>query len=546
MTGDTLRGDSSCLARVPRLPALALSGIVTLSAFGLLLLLFPGLTNDDFMHLAWAQQVLLGEWPGRDFVDPGYPLQWGLSALMQVVVPGTLGEALLTAAALAFAAGATCFGMTRLTGSAWAGTSAALIQLAFLPRLYSYPKVLVPALLLPVGLYYAEHRRGRFALALVIAIAFLFRHDLGGYAAVFGGLVAVFSEHGWKQRAREVLHLGALTILWLSPYFLYVHGTEGLPLHIHNSREYFSGEVTYSVFDWPQFDQALTAVGHQWTINDAATLLFYVGYALPLLAVALLLRTRHKASSRTAVLVAFTGLAVCYDAILLRNVLVVRAPDLAAIYAILGTWISIELWRRSRARMFALRAALLASLAILVVAVGTLGNVVNRWRDAGLLFDRPVGRSISDVYEKRGDWPSYWDTANTPAIITYINECMLPDEYFLTNWFAPEYYVSSRRGFAAGHAVLLGHANRSDDDQIRMLNWLRAQQAPVVLLGGPNREAFEDDYPLLGDYIRRSYESVELFPSPGVNEIELLVLRRERSSTAWQDTNWPCPVRPLD
>jgi hypothetical protein len=32
---------------------------------------FSGFNNDHYVHVARAYQILLGEWPVRDFVDPG-------------------------------------------------------------------------------------------------------------------------------------------------------------------------------------------------------------------------------------------------------------------------------------------------------------------------------------------------------------------------------------------------------------------------------------------------------------------------------------------
>ena len=34
-----------------------------------------GFPNDHFVHLVGAQQLLLGDWPTRDFVDPGLPIR---------------------------------------------------------------------------------------------------------------------------------------------------------------------------------------------------------------------------------------------------------------------------------------------------------------------------------------------------------------------------------------------------------------------------------------------------------------------------------------
>src|ERR1051325_8147913 len=78
------------------------------------LALFHELSNDHYMHLAWAQQVLFGQLPGRDFVDPGMPLMYSLSAIVQWISPGPFNEALLTCALLALTAAVTLVVVTDL------------------------------------------------------------------------------------------------------------------------------------------------------------------------------------------------------------------------------------------------------------------------------------------------------------------------------------------------------------------------------------------------------------------------------------------------
>src|SRR5262245_28082310 len=79
------------------------------------------MTNDQFMHLSWAQQILMGDLPGRDFVDPGMPLAWASSALAQTVLPGPLGEAVFSALMFGVTSALLYWVATRLTGSRLAG-----------------------------------------------------------------------------------------------------------------------------------------------------------------------------------------------------------------------------------------------------------------------------------------------------------------------------------------------------------------------------------------------------------------------------------------
>ena len=54
-------------------------------------------TNDHFVHLSRARQILLGELPVRDFFDPGLPLHYYASAAaLMAFGQNLLGEAILT------------------------------------------------------------------------------------------------------------------------------------------------------------------------------------------------------------------------------------------------------------------------------------------------------------------------------------------------------------------------------------------------------------------------------------------------------------------
>ena len=95
-------------------------------AFVFRLAAFNGFENDHFMHVAWAQQLLLGAWPGRDFAEPGMPLMVLLSAVAQRAFPGFLSEAVLGMGLLAVATGLTCAVTIAVTSSRLAGLVAGL------------------------------------------------------------------------------------------------------------------------------------------------------------------------------------------------------------------------------------------------------------------------------------------------------------------------------------------------------------------------------------------------------------------------------------
>src|SRR6476661_1882608 len=94
-------------------------------AFAFRLMLVRDLSNDHYMHLAWAQQLLFGELPGRDFVDPGMPLAYLVSAFVQTLSSGPFSEAVTCCLMLAVAAAVTFLVAKDMTGSVAAGAGAA-------------------------------------------------------------------------------------------------------------------------------------------------------------------------------------------------------------------------------------------------------------------------------------------------------------------------------------------------------------------------------------------------------------------------------------
>jgi hypothetical protein len=91
-------------------------------------LTFSGFTNDHYMHVARAQQMLLGDWPVRDFVDPGLPLMYVVSAAARLVGGRAIGtEFALVAGALAIGAALMVTAGTRLSGSVLVATGISVL-----------------------------------------------------------------------------------------------------------------------------------------------------------------------------------------------------------------------------------------------------------------------------------------------------------------------------------------------------------------------------------------------------------------------------------
>src|SRR5262245_59728290 len=177
------------------------------------------------MHLQWADELLSGHLPGRDFVDPGMPLTYALSAAVQAMVPTPFADAVLWTAVLAASTALVCLVTARLTSSTLAAIGAGLLTIALDPRVYSVPKIAVPAVgLLLVIRDATAPRRGRLAaLALWTAAAALLRLDLGAFMAV-GVLAALVCAHvgNWRALGAAVAEYAVWVTVAALPYALYV------------------------------------------------------------------------------------------------------------------------------------------------------------------------------------------------------------------------------------------------------------------------------------------------------------------------------------
>src|SRR5688500_11271691 len=153
--------------------------------------------NDHFEFISLAADIVHGAIPGVDFFDATRPLQYYLSAAglwlfgHQLLAEAVLSVVLLSiGTALGFVAG------YRVSGSLLLGVLAAIFTGAMLPRLYSYPKILIPAVSLLAYWRCVDTASWSrlFAVCLATAMSFYFRFDHGLWVgvALLAGIVVQF------------------------------------------------------------------------------------------------------------------------------------------------------------------------------------------------------------------------------------------------------------------------------------------------------------------------------------------------------------------
>jgi hypothetical protein len=528
-------------------------------AFAFRLTTLHDLSNDHYMHLAWAQQLLFGELPGRDFVDPGMPLMYTLSAIVQQVWHGPFSEGVLSCLLLGLAAAATFLVVTELTGSIPFGVAATLFEIVMEPRLYSYPKILVPAVaLLLIQHYLRRPSRARLiALAAWTGVAVLLRHDLGVYAAA--GIVSalvVASGTDRRRTPRVIAEYSVALVALMLPYVLFVQWSEGIGEHLHEAVEFAKGEAHQRFILPPAFPFWSESSSTSWSRMDAATFLFYAAHALAILCLVLLLgRSKEHSSRRTpAAAAGFTMLSM-YLLVVLRHPIDSRIQDVAALLAITGAWALAESWQRAGVRMAngmtqpRVRRVLPLAIAVALVA----GGVVNTW----ILADVPnrvketrvmegfgtVKHTVETVKETGTVWPweRFWPAGELPTAIRYLNMCTTRDDALLTTWAAPEYYYFAQRRFAAGHALFLPpDAFTTAHDQARMLERIRSARIPVVLINESRNGEFATAYPEVERYIRDAYVPVGEFEIRDGSRVAIAIGRDFKSTGTYGAEGWPC------
>jgi len=536
------------------------AAVLGVLAFGFRLVTLRGLSNDHYMHLAWAQQLLFGELPGRDFVDPGMPLMYTLSAIVQHLSPGPFSEGVLTCVLLAVAASATFLVVTELTGSTAFGVAATLFEIAMEPRLYSYPKILVPAVaLLLIQHYVRQPSRVRLVwLAAWTGIAVLFRHDLGVYAAAGVG-AAVVVVHGtkWRQTGRALAEYAVALVALMSPYVLFVQWSEGVGEHLHEAIEFAKGEAHQRFVTPPAFPFWSNGDSTSWGQMDSAVFLFYAAHALAILCAVLLARSKERPTGREPVAAAGLAMLLMYLLIVLRHPIDSRIQDVAALLAASGAWALAESWQRATAvvRNGASPSLLMRVLPVLVAVIVVGGGVVNTW----ILSDVPnrfketrvmdgfatITHTIEAIKETGTVWPweRFWPAGEVPAAVRYLHACTTRDDAVLLTWAAPEYYYFAQRRFGAGHALFLPpDAFTTKHDQARMLERMRRDRIPVVLINESRSAEFANAYPAVDRYIRDSYTPVGTFTIRDGSLVTVAIGREAKSSGTYAPEGWPCEI----
>ena len=380
--------------------------------------------NDHFVTFTRALQVLYGDWPVRDFDDPGFPLSYLVStAAAAIFGPSLFVNVLLSIALLALTSALSFLLAYRATGSIAASLLAAAFTIAIYPRLYNAMKVIVPVVAIWLAWRYADapSRTRLVAMALWSAVAFLLRHDYLLYVAAGNAvLLAMCHANAPRELAARLAGYTALTLLFVAPWLVYVQLFEGIS-------EYFASALRF-----------VASEGRR-TASAPLPRLFYALTAVPV--AGLVTSFRQSARLGRPHLAAASTMLLALDLVFLRDVLAARVPDVIAPTAVVAAAVA---GYYLSPRAMKLVAAIGAGVVIAAIAVQ-----VARRSDPIVVPLEAADRVGQITHRLRAVSADIIPNPSMAPLIAYLSECTNADDRLFVAGFAPEIPALAHRAFAA-------------------------------------------------------------------------------------------------
>lgn len=517
-------------------------------------LTFTGFNNDHYIYLAGAQQIVLGEWPVRDFVDPGWPLMYVVPAIARALFGRELWvELLVVSSAFAVASAFTLAAASRLSVSLILASLVTLLEIAVNPRSFGYPKLLLYA---AAGWAFAAATRRMtdrraVALAALSAAAFLFRHDHGIYigAGAFAAVALGSADEGAKAIVRRTAVFAAAALLLMLPWVSFVQYHVGLIDYFRPALEFSRAEAEGTLLrSLPWFDPA---AGFAARVN-AEVWLFYAFYAIPLASLwqawSRARDGRQRASGESAAVAAIAVMAITMNVGFIRTPLSARLPDAAAPAAILGAWLLGNAFdvRATTRRRVALSAAAVI-FALTVQSISLVADVPGELNRAGVLARAgAMDARIADLSRRlRRTMPegSHVPSRNAEALqpfFDFVARCTSPRDRLVMTGLSPEVFVLANRGFAGGRMAYRPHFYDSEPEQRKTIAMIRSQSVPFVIVSLEEETGFRSSLALVASYVDEHYEAIAHIDVPDTRGLQLYVDKARRASDRDSATGWPC------
>jgi len=508
--------DFVAATRFQSLTPTTLAFVVGCVAFAGRYALTGAIENDHFITLARALQMLYGDWPVRDFEDPGTPLAYLIStAAAMLFGPSLFVNVLLCLLFFAITAALTYLLAVRATGTAAAGLVAAALTIVIAPRLYNTTKVIVPVVAIWLAWRYADapRRRGVAALAIWTAISFLLRHDYLVYVALGNAvLLAVSHADAPRDAARRLAGYAALSLLLISPWLMYVQWYEGVG-------DYFTSGLGF-----------VAAEGRR-TAGGALPPMFFLLVAVPVAGVLSSFRSGPRLNR--AQLASASVMLLSLDIVFLRDVLAARVPDVIAPTAVVAAAVAGHVFSTQTTK----RMAMVGVVAVVLVAGAQIAS-----KSSAIPTPVDVARRVVRITRRlRQVSPEIMPNPGVAPLVTYLTRCTGADARVLVAGFGPEIPVLAHRPFAARLPTWIPGYYEDAADVSRAV--ARLHQEPLgaaVLLDGTNVVA--QSWPAMIQSIRdRGFDE---YPVSSINpRLRVWLPHAAAAAPREPSTDLPCPAR---
>lgn len=515
---------------------------------------FTGFTNDHYVHLALAQQMLMGDRPIRDFADSGWPLMYLLSAAAWRLA----GDALVTEwaiAALGFAVGAACtiVAAYQLSGSLIIAVTVTLLEVLIYPRTYSYPKVLVYAVAACAMVALARRpSHPRIVLtSLIVAISFLFRHDHGLFVGVAAAVTLATASRagGWRSAFTRTALLTAATAVFLLPWIVFVSLNGGLVAYFQGGLEYSRAEAgATSLAALPMLDVSSPVS----TIANAEAWLFWLFWgavaACTAVLLARVLQRRERWTGESAAVAGLVTVAVLVNASFLRQALQVRLPDAIVPSAVLAAWSLGLCWMGQWSRRGVQVTVQFATIIVLSVSIAAISRITDL---PGQYDESDIGRGPARLVEHGREVAGllgshHRDNLSPPSrvsralmpFVAYLDRCTSTSDRLIVTGEFPEVLVIAGRRFA-GDGVVFGSWYASETRQDRTVDQLRADP-PLFVLHTGDYDGFRGRFGLVEAFVSGAYEPMTEIAVEGTDSVRILVHRDRKPTRTDSETDWPC------
>ncbi|MBM3777943.1 MAG: hypothetical protein FJW23_06830 [Acidimicrobiia bacterium] len=530
-----------------------------------------GLLNDHFFYVVRGWQMLYGDLPDRDFVDPGAPLTFAVSAAAQLWLGrGVWSEIVVSVTALSIATTLVFALARRATGSTVLGFGAAVFQAVLQTRYYNYPKVLVYAVALPVLWAHIDRpsARTRAALAVISVVALLFRHDHGLFVGLASLAACGLAAVPWRERVRHAAIYSALVLLLSLPYLGYLQAHGGIVAHVETANSWSVRDRARAPLEVPMFtlapgadDEVVRADEADWwqrgvfvhALRNYEPWLFWLIVTLPVTALVVVARMRPLRTdwphAREKIAVT-AGLGLVLIAGFIRGNLSVRFGDVSITTAVVAAWLLGTAWivvRHGRHPVTRVATGVVALAAL----AGTLFILYPGTRERlgqANMVEKPIEGALErfELVSGRLDtWPlESWSSPDAPGAVRlayYLRECTEPSDRVFLGLYLPEVPALAQRAFAGGHGDLRPGFFGTEREQRQTVARLDAQRVPLAFLPeGDSYDRFQRGLPRVADHFATRYRDLgEQDAGDGVR-FRLFADKARAAPGTFRDTGWPC------